>query len=216
MKKILSLILAILVLFSLAASLVSCDDEAKEFEGADKNAPFDLSKAYTLRTDTVDHETNYVQIEFEHGAYIVIQLYPGTAPKTVANFKKLINEKFYDGLIFHRVIADFMIQGGDPEGTGFGGSSETVFGEFNSNGHENNISHERGVISMARKSVKNSATSQFFIVQKDSTHLDGDYAAFGEVIRGIETVDAIAAVETNENDKPLIDVKIKTIAYVEG
>ena len=206
MKKFLSLILALLMLLTLSLSLVSCEKE-----------PFDLKKAYTEKTPTVDHETNYVQIEFEHGAYIVIRLYPGTAPQTVANFKKLVNEKFYDGLTFHRVIEDFMIQGGDPEGTGLGGADEDIYGEFINNGWDNNISHERGVISMARNGYDmNSASSQFFIMHKDDPRLDGDYAAFGEVVRGIETVDAIASVKTNSSDKPLVPIKIKTISYVEG
>ncbi len=219
MKKFISLILALLILFTCSASIVSCTDEkdSNEEKEGDKSEPFDLTKAYTEKTPTVDHETNCVQIEFEHGAYIVIRLYPGTAPKTVANFKKLVNEKFYDGLIFHRVIENFMIQGGDPEGTGMGGSDEEIYGEFTNNGWYNNISHERGVISMARNGYNmNSASSQFFIMHVTDTRLDGNYAAFGEVIRGIETVDAIAAVKTNEDDKPLVDIKIKTISYVEG
>ena len=206
MKKILSLALAVLMLLCLPFSLASC-----------KKEPFDLKKAYTQKTPTVDHETNCVQIEFEHGAYIVIRLYPGTAPKTVANFKKLVNQKFYDGLTFHRVIEGFMIQGGDPQGNGLGGADEDIYGEFINNGWDNNISHERGIVSMARNGYDmNSASSQFFIMHQTKTHLDGDYAAFGEVIRGIETVDAIAAVETNESDKPLTPIKIKTISYVEG
>jgi peptidyl-prolyl cis-trans isomerase B (cyclophilin B) len=117
MKKILSLILAFIMIFTLTASLTSCKEEA-----------IDVKSAYTTKTPTVDHETNFVQIELECGAYIVIQLYPGTAPITVANFKKLVNEHFYDGIIFHRVIENFMIQGGDPQGTGLGGSGETIYG----------------------------------------------------------------------------------------
>ena len=131
------------------------------------------------------------------------------APVTAANFIKLVNEGFYDGLIFHRVIENFMIQGGDPTGTGMGGSSQTITGEFGSNGHPNSISHKRGVISMARSSSPNSASSQFFIVHKDAPHLDDQYAAFGRVTEGIDIVDRIAAVKTGANDKPAEDIVIE-------
>ena len=205
MKRIVSL-LFVLVMLTLA--LGGC--------GAKTPSVLDLSKCRTERLDPVDHETNYVQIELECGAYIVIELYPDIAPITVANFKKLVNEKYYDGIIFHRVINGFMIQGGDPTGTGMGGSAETIQGEFASNGVANPISHTAGVVSMARKgNDKNSASSQFFIMHKTATHLDGDYAAFGKVWRGIETVNQIAAVPTDGNDKPLTPVVIKTISFVE-
>ena len=205
MKRIVSLLLALLML---SAVLCGC--------GAKTPSVLDLSKCRTERLDPVDHETNYVQIELECGAYIVIELYPDIAPITVANFKKLVSEKFYDGIIFHRVINGFMIQGGDPEGTGMGGSAETIKGEFASNGVANPLSHTAGVVSMARKgNDMNSASSQFFIMHKTSPHLDGDYAAFGKVWRGIETVNQIASVPTNSSDKPLTDVVIKTISFVE-
>ncbi len=159
----------------------------------------------------------YVRIEMEDGGVMRGELYPEIAPETVANFEKLVKDGFYDGLTFHRVIEGFMIQGGDPQGNGLGGADEDIYGEFINNGWDNNISHERGIVSMARNGYDmNSASSQFFIMHQTKTHLDGDYAAFGEVIRGIETVDAIAAVETNESDKPLTPIKIKTISYVEG
>ena len=132
-----------------------------------------------------------VTIEMESGAVMTGELYPELAPNTVNNFIALANSGFYDGLIFHRVIPGFMIQGGDPEGTGRGGSDETIKGEFSENGVENNISHERGVISMARSSDPDSASSQFFIVQSDSTYLDGQYAAFGHVTEGMDIVDQI-------------------------
>ena len=132
-----------------------------------------------------------VTIEMENGGIIKAELYPEIAPESVRNFISLINKGFYDGLIFHRVIPGFMIQGGDPEGTGRGGSDETIKGEFSENGVENNISHERGVISMARSSDPDSASSQFFIVQSDSTYLDGQYAAFGHVTEGMDIVDQI-------------------------
>jgi peptidyl-prolyl cis-trans isomerase B (cyclophilin B) len=134
----------------------------------------------------------------------------------VENFKKLVSEKFYDGIIFHRIINGFMIQGGDPEGTGMGGSPNKIQGEFASNGVANPISHTTGVISMARRgNDKNSASSQFFIMHKTATRLDGDYAAFGKVWRGIETVNQIASVPTDGSDKPLTDVVIKTMSFVE-
>ena len=158
--------------------------------------------------------TNYVKMETIKGI-ILIELYPDVAPITVENFQNLVNEKFYDGLIFHRVINNFMIQGGDPEGTGLGGSKNTIKGEFKNNGVENNLSHTRGIISMARNSISmDSASSQFFIVHKDSTYLDGDYAAFGKVIAGMDIVDKIAEVGVDINDKPTVEQKIKSIRFV--
>ena len=162
-------------------------------------------------------ECAYAEIEMMDGGKIVLELYPDVAPITVANFLNLANDGFYDGLIFHRVINNFMIQGGDPLGTGLGGSKETIFGEFASNGFENNLSHKRGVISMARKSVPNdSASSQFFICHADSPHLDGDYAAFGTVISGMDVVDYIASVPTNSNNKPYEDIVMKTVRVLQG
>lgn len=158
--------------------------------------------------------TNYVKLETTKGI-ILVELYPDVAPITVENFQNLVNEKFYDGLIFHRVIKDFMIQGGDPEGTGLGGSTKTIKGEFKNNGVNNDLSHTRGVISMARNSISmDSASSQFFIVQKDSTYLDGDYAAFGKVIAGMDVVDKIASVNVDSNDKPTSMQKIKSIRFI--
>lgn len=158
--------------------------------------------------------TNYVAIRVKDYGTIVVELFPNTAPITVKNFKKLVSEDFYDGLIFHRVIKDFMIQGGDPKGNGTGGSKETIKGEFSSNGVINNLSHTRGVISMARSQSNNSASSQFFICHADSPHLDGNYAAFGKVVYGIEVVDLIASVRTNTSDKPLDAVVISSIDFV--
>ena len=147
-----------------------------------------------------------VIIEMENGKQIKLELYPEAAPKTVANFEKLVREGFYDGLIFHRVIAGFMIQGGDPEGTGMGGAPERIVGEFAANGHQNPIKHTRGVISMARSSNPNSASSQFFIMHADAPHLDGQYAAFGRVIEGMDAVDEIASVATDFCDRPRMDM----------
>ena len=131
-----------------------------------------------------------VVMETEHGT-MKLELYPEVAPITVANFEKLVSEGFYDGLTFHRIIRGFMIQGGDPEGTGMGGSKDKIKGEFASNGVQNTLKHTRGVISMARSMMRDSASSQFFIMHEDAPHLDGEYAAFGKVIEGIEVVDAI-------------------------
>ncbi len=152
-----------------------------------------------------------VTIEMENGGIIKLELYPEHAPITVANFEKLVKEGFYNGLIFHRVIKGFMIQGGDPEGTGMGGAKEKIKGEFARNGVNNPIKHTRGVISMARSMMPDSASSQFFIMHKDAPHLDGSYAAFGKVIEGMEVVDAIAECKTNFNDRPVEEQKIKTI-----
>lgn len=152
-----------------------------------------------------------VIIEMENGKKMTVELYPKEAPITVANFLKLVNDGFYNGLIFHRVISGFMIQGGDPLGTGYGGSENSIKGEFRANGVNNTIRHTRGVISMARSQSPNSASSQFFIMHKDAPYLDGQYAAFGKVVEGIDVVDEIASVETDYNDMPLKLQKIKTI-----
>ena len=143
-----------------------------------------------------------VTFEMENGDVIRAELYPEVAPNTVNNFISLVNKGFYDGLIFHRVIAGFMIQGGDPKGIGIGGPGYSIRGEFSSNGFRNDLKHDRGVLSMARSMAPNSAGSQFFIMHKNSPHLDGQYAAFGRVIEGIEAVDRIASVRTDYNDRP--------------
>lgn len=152
-----------------------------------------------------------IVIEMENGKEIKLELYPEKAPITVANFEKLVGEKFYDGLTFHRIISGFMIQGGCPKGDGTGGPDERIKGEFLSNGVPNDIKHERGVISMARSANPNSAGSQFFIMHEDAPHLDGEYAAFGRVIEGMETVDEIASVKTGPANRPLTPVVIKRI-----
>ena len=156
-----------------------------------------------------------VRIEMEDGGVITIALDHDAAPKTVENFEKLVSEGFYDGLIFHRIIRGFMIQGGDPTGTGMGGADENIVGEVALNGHPNPISHKRGVISMARAQDFNSASSQFFIMHKDSPHLDGQYAAFGMVIDGMDVVDEIANVPTGYMDRPRTDMRMKKVTLVE-
>jgi Peptidyl-prolyl cis-trans isomerase (rotamase) - cyclophilin family len=161
-------------------------------------------------------DTDMVQIIMENGGVIKIELYPDIAPVTVANFKKLISEGFYDGLIFHRVIENFMIQCGDPTGTGMGGSSETIVGEFSRNGFENKLSHDRGVISMGRKGNSyDSASSHFFICHAKAPHLDGQYASFGKVVEGMDIVDQIATVDVDSNDMPLVDQKISSMTLIE-
>lgn len=159
-------------------------------------------------------KTELILITMENGDEIKAELYPEAAPKTVENFLKLVDEKFYDGLIFHRVIKGFMIQGGDPTGTGMGGSKDTIVGEFRANGFQNDLAHTRGVLSMARTNMPNSASSQFFIMHQDAPHLDGQYAAFGKVIEGMEAVDKIASTKTNWQDKPLKDQRIKMIRRI--
>ncbi len=152
-----------------------------------------------------------VTFEMDNGDLIKAELYPEIAENTVKNFINLIEEGFYDGLIFHRVIKGFMIQGGDPEGTGMGGPGYSIKGEFSSNGFENNLNHEAGVLSMARSMMPDSAGSQFFIMHKDSPHLDGAYAAFGRVIEGMDVVDKIAEVKTDFRDKPKEDQIMKKV-----
>ncbi|MBO5938668.1 MAG: peptidylprolyl isomerase [Clostridia bacterium] len=198
MKKFLCLILALILL---SLSLVSCTSKEE--------------KALLEVVSYSEEITNYVVMEIEDLGYIVVELYPDVAPETVENFQTLVDDGFYNGLIFHRVIKGFMIQGGDPDGNGTGGSDKTIKGEFASNGFENNLSHKRGVISMARSNHPDSASSQFFICDADSPHLDGEYAAFGEVIYGIEVVDEIASVKKSlANDKPYTDVVIKSMKFV--
>ena len=155
-----------------------------------------------------------IVIEMENGGKIELELDATAAPKTVANFEKLVKEGFYDGLTFHRVIPGFMIQGGDPLGNGMGGSDENIRGEFRANGHNNPIKHTRGVISMARSYDPNSASSQFFIMHADAPHLDGQYAAFGKVVSGLEVVDEIASIPTGAYDRPKIAVRMKKVYIV--
>ena len=150
-----------------------------------------------------------VKFEMENGGVITAELYPEFAPNTVANFVNLVQSGFYDGLIFHRVIPGFMIQGGDPQGTGMGGPGYSIKGEFARNGFkQNTLRHKRGVLSMARSMMPNSAGSQFFIMHADAPHLDGDYAAFGKVTDGMDVVDRIASVRTGMQDRPVVEQKI--------
>ena len=225
---------AILILTSLL-SFYGCDENTPDENTGNTNAETD--DLAVINVSYTDKDGN------EKTGEITIRLRPDVAPITVANFKKLVSEKFYDGLTFHRIIKDFMIQGGDPKGNGTGGSSATIKGEFSGNGVNNTLLHKRGVVSMARsgsiveqylnygylkidqltdeqlenlRSGYNSASSQFFIVHKDSPHLNGNYAAFGEVISGMEIVDEIAEVPTDSSDAPLDTVKIVSIRLTDG
>ncbi len=155
-----------------------------------------------------------ILITMENGGQIKLQLQKEKAPISVENFEKLVSEKYYDGLIFHRVIEGFMIQGGCPDGTGMGGPGYGIKGEFAKNGVNNDIDHVRGVISMARSGMPNSAGSQFFIMHKDAPHLNGSYAAFGSVVEGMDVVDEIASAQVDANDKPKTPIVIKTVEII--
>ena len=157
-------------------------------------------------------ENPIVTFEMENGDIMKAELYPETAPNTVNNFISLVQKGYYDGLIFHRVISGFMIQGGCPDGTGMGGPGYAIKGEFKQNGWNNNLKHTAGVLSMARAMDPDSAGSQFFIMHKDSPHLDGAYAAFGQIIEGMETVNKIAGTDTDYDDRPLDEQRMKTVS----
>jgi len=180
----------------------------------DEAAALAVDNGALVTANTVEGKKPIFTVAMNDGSLIYGELYPDIAPESVGNFVSLANANYYDNLIFHRVIAGFMIQGGDPNGDGTGGPGYAIKGEFSSNGVENNLSHTRGVLSMARSAAKDSAGSQFFIMHADSTYLDGEYAAFGMVLGGIETVDLIASQPTNSSDRPMNDQTIRTV-YVE-
>lgn len=168
-----------------------------------------------MKYSETEEVTNTVKLVTGHHEVILIELYPDIAPITVKNFQKLVSEKFYDGLIFHRVIRDFMIQTGDPTGTGTGGSTETIKGEFSLNGVSNHLQHKKGIVSMARKNDMDSASSQFFICVSDEvSYLDGAYAGFGKVIAGYSTVESISKVKTDSNSLPVNTQRIESIRFV--
>ena len=199
-------------LMALAILLVGCgkatEEEPVETPNEEpKEQPAEQAVDYSADVK----ENPIVTITMENDEQIVLELEPTVAPNTVANFISLIEDGYYDGLIFHRVIPGFMIQGGDSSGDGSGGPGYAIDGEFSSNGFENDMKHERGVLSTARTQEPNSAGSQFFIMTDDNTSLDGEYAAFGKVIEGMETVDAIVANETDAMDKPVEEQKMKTV-----
>lgn len=217
MKKNIIIVIAVLLVIVLAFVSFKDSEDEINLEVDEKILELINSDKYEETEETSD----YVKIDVKDFGSIIAILYPDVAPITVSNFKKLVSEGFYNGITFHRVINDFMIQCGDPTGTGIYGSEETIKGEFKENGFKNVLSHTRGVLSMARKGAEvetsetyNSASSQFFIVQKDSTYLDGKYASFGRVLKGIEIVDEIVLVDTDNSDKPINDVVIDSIKFI--
>lgn len=220
-KKVIKIFLCMSLLFILS----SCGNKEEENLNY-TTSEVDGKTIYTIKTKkyvSSDKETNFVMIDVRDYGIMVAELYPDKAPITVENFKNLVSKNFYSGLIFHRVMKNFVIQTGDPQGNGIGGSDKTIKGEFEANGVKNDISHVRGVLSMARKKGSNpetsetfnSASSQFYIVQDDATYLDGKYAGFGKLVSGYDVLDKIASVETNMNDKPINDVVIKNVRFVE-
>lgn len=193
-------------------SLSGCGKSTAKTPDTQKNTTItNQSSTATAYKSKYSGKKPIVTIEMEDGAKVIVELYPDTAPKTVDNFVSLVQKGFYNGLTFHRVIPDFMIQGGDPEGTGTGGPGYNIPGEFSNNGFNNPLKHTRGVISMARAQDPNSAGSQFFIMVKDTPQLDGDYAAFGKVTKGMEEVDKIVSVKRDNQDKPLTPQKMKKV-----
>jgi len=194
MKRILAIMLAAVMLLSVAG----------------------CGESYKSTFTSYEEDNIYVEMVVKGHGLMTIELYPDVAPITVHNFATLVSEGFYDGLTFHRIIEDFMIQGGDPKGTGGGGSGKNIIGEFSANGIENNLQHERGVISMARSQAADSASSQFFICHQKAAHLDGSYAAFGKVVEGLEVLDSIAVVATDSNDAPTEKVVIEYAKLVYG
>ena len=221
MKKAIQLFMVIIFIVTITACKKTNKEEPKKEEEKmeEKVVVEEITEGtiegYTFKE--VDKQTDRVKIQMENGDIILIVLSNKATPITIKNFKDLVSEKYYDGLIFHRVIKGFVIQGGDITGTGSGsGNEKHIKGEFSSNGVKNDMSHNRGVISMARASKDmNSASTQFFIVHEDSQYLDGDYAAFGRVFAGMDTVDKIASVETDSHDRPLKEQKIKSIRFIE-
>ena len=218
----------ILILILIGLTLVACGKkEEKEMKSnceiiATKDGEITEGKIEGFHFKETDNVSDQVKIQMENGDVILLVLSNSQTPITKANYQKLVGEHFYDGIIFHRVISNFMIQGGDPTGTGYSGSSEKIKGEFANNGVQNDLSHVRGVVSMARAGgnpdtaeTMNSASSQFFIVTQDSTFLDGNYAAFGKVFAGMDAVDKIKDVDTDSNDRPTQEQKMKSVRFVE-
>ena len=218
MRKYLKYVLCLCLLFMLCG----CSEEEKKMnyttEKVNGKTIYNIENEKYIESEEA---TNYIKIDVNNYGIMIAELYPEVAPITVENIKELIKAKFYDGIIFHRVIKDFMIQTGDPTGTGMGGSEKEIKGEFEINGIKNNISHTRGVLSMARRGSNpetedtlNSASSQFFIVHQDSNFLDGSYASFGKLLNGYDILDKIATTSTDQNDKPLNDIKMNSIRFV--
>ena len=209
-RKIISILFMLLAVLTITACEKKKESEEKIVKEEILEGIVDDYK-FTVTEEVTDR----VRIQMNNGDIMLVVLSNAQTPITVENFKNHVKKGTYDGLIFHRVIEDFMIQGGDPTGTGYGDDSiPTIKGEFSSNGVKNDMKHTRGVISMARSGMPNSASSQFFIVHKDSSHLDGEYAAFGKVFAGLDTLDKIATVETDSNDRPITEQKIKSIKFI--
>lgn len=225
MKRLLLLILAL----CLVAALVACDSNTTQPTPSNNTTDttaatpvVDPATSYTTSLPVADGVTNFVQFTMVGGSTFVVELYPDIAPDTVDNFQRLVYAGFYDGLTFHRIYKDFMIQGGDPKGDGTGSSRMQIKGEFSANGYAGNtLPHERGVISMARRTDPDSASCQFFIMHQDTPSLNGNYAAFGRVVAGMETVDTIAALEvteqkiSNEKTKPVRVPVIESAYFVD-
>ena len=212
MKRLICLTLALILM---AVSFVACEKEEPHTAPTADSIDFSTLSDFSKVTLT-EEQTDYVVIDVESFGSIVLRLYPDVAPETVANFKKLVSEKFYDGLTFHRIIKGFMIQGGCPKGDGTGDAGATIKGEFSANGFENNLPHNRGVLSMARGNENDSASCQFFIVHttEQSTHLNGQYAAFGYTVFGMDVVDEIASVSVfKSSNRPHNTVKINTVRF---
>ncbi len=215
-RLILTVILtAALVLFAAACQKTDTPQIPSEPGASEEGNETEMTKAQAEGYKRAEEATLWVNLRMDSGQDIVIELDPESAPVTVANFQKLVGESFYDGIIFHRIIPGFMIQGGDPSGTGRGGSEEQIKGEFTSNGVDNRLPHDRGTVSMARTPVPDSASSQFFICHGDSHFLDGDYAAFGRVVQGMDEVDRIAALRTNASDYPETPPVMAEVFFVE-
>ncbi len=210
MRKITLLLSSIAMMAILIGCADTTSDESTE-ETAEDTLTFEAEQTTFYDTYPDVTENPVATIELTTGEQIQLELYPNTAPNTVANFIALAESGFYDGVIFHRIIENFMIQGGDPLGNGLGGPEYSIPGEFQSNGFENDLAHEPGVISMARSQSPDSAGSQFFIMHKSATHLDNEYAGFGQVIEGMDVVNRLATVETDQNDVPVEEQQIKTI-----
>lgn len=208
---------AVALFIAIVAVVYNANNKAASVNAAATAAPTaaasadSTSAAVAQNSDYARDDDPIATITMEDGGVITVELYPAAAPNTVANFVELANSGFYNGLTFHRVISGFMIQGGDPDGNGTGGPGFSIKGEFSANGVDNQLTHSRGVISMARANGYDTAGSQFFIMHADATNLDGQYAAFGAVTSGMDEVDKIASVKTDANDKPVLDVVIKSI-----
>ncbi len=222
-KNIFKVLLLIIISFTVLCSCGKKEEPATESEEKIVNEEILEGIVDGYKFKEVEEETDRVKIQMQNGDIILIVLSNSDTPITIANFKKLVNEHFYDGLTFHRIMEGFMIQTGDPTGTGMGGSEEEIKGEFSLNGVENNLSHTRGVVSMARRGgypeteeTMNSASSQFFIVHEDASYLDGNYASFGKVFAGMDAVDKIAATEVEDDgETPIKKPVIKSIRFVE-